>query len=187
MVAARIGSRGWGERLGRLLRLRLLIPILRGRHSPEYTARGVFWGLLVAMTPLVGVQMGIILAIWLVARRLGPRHDFNIVVAMAWTWITNVFTLPPIYYGFLVTGRLLLGHWEAFPDFAAFTAQLDAVLTTDASWLDSLWLIVWRIAETWGLPMLLGCVPWAIISGVLGYRWSLQAMRRFRIRRGSIA
>ena len=186
MVSGRALNRHWGERLSRLLRLRLLIPILRGRHSPDYTARGVFWGLVVAMTPLVGIQMGIVFAIWLVARKLGPRHDFNVVVAIAWTWLTNVFTVPPIYYGFLVTGRLMLGHWDALPDFDQFTAQLHAVLATDAGWFTSLWLIVWRIAEIWGLPMLLGCVPWAILSSVLGYHWSLHAMRRFRIRRGSI-
>ena len=124
--------------MGRLLRLRLMIPILRGRHSPEYTARGVFWGLLAAMTPTVGIQMPIVAAIWLVARRLGPRHNFNLVVALAWTWVTNVFTLPPIYYGFLVTGRLMLGHWDGLPRFETFAGRLDAVLQTDAGWFTSL-------------------------------------------------
>ena len=186
IVGSRASSRGWADRLGRLLRLRLVMPILRGRHSPEYTARGVFWGLLCAMTPTVGVQMPIVAAIWLVARRLGPRHDFNLVVALAWTWLTNVFTLAPVYYAFLITGRLMLGHWDAFPDFDQFAGQLHAVLEIDAGWFTSLWLIVWRIAETWGLPMLLGCVPWAIATAVLGYYWSLRAMRRFRIRRGVI-
>lgn len=180
------GTRSWRERVGRLLRLRLVIPILRGRHAPDYTARGVFWGLLAAMTPTVGIQMPIVAAIWLIARKIDRRHDFNLVVALAWTWVSNVFTLAPIYYAFLVTGRLMLGHWDGLPDFGDFARQLDAVLHVEADWFTSLWLIIWRIVETWGLPMLVGCIPWAIASAVLGYYWSLRAMRRFRIRRGVV-
>jgi uncharacterized protein (DUF2062 family) len=178
-------ARSFGARLGRLVRLRLMIPILRSRHPPEYTARGVFVGLLVALTPTVGAQMLIVAAIWVVAKAMGERWDFNVIVACAWTWTTNVVTVPPVYYVFLVTGRLMLGDFNALPRFDIFHSQLLAVLEAHESWLSSLWHIVWRILDLWGLPMMLGSVPWAIAGAVLGYYWSLRLVRRFRRRRAS--
>ncbi len=79
------------------MRLRLVIPVLRSSATPEYTARGVFVGLLVAMTPTVGIQMAIVAVIWAVVRMVRPAWDFNVVVGMLWTWVTNVFTPPPLY------------------------------------------------------------------------------------------
>ena len=40
------------ERIKRLLRLKLIVPLLRSPHPPEYKARGVAVGLMWAMTPL---------------------------------------------------------------------------------------------------------------------------------------
>ena len=67
-----IQSRPAMQVLRRMLRYRLLVPLLRAKHPPEYTARGVFIGLLVAMTPTVGVQMPICLVTWLVLRIARP-------------------------------------------------------------------------------------------------------------------
>ena len=89
----------------RLCRYRLVIPILRGKNRPVFTARGVLVGLICATTPLVGMQMAMVAGVWGIQRLVAPEWRFNVVVAMGWTWITNVFTLPPIYYLFLVTGR----------------------------------------------------------------------------------
>ncbi|WP_158070167.1 hypothetical protein [Motiliproteus sp. MSK22-1] len=41
--------RNWRENFARLLRLRLIIPLLREKHPPEYIARGL---LLVRKKPL---------------------------------------------------------------------------------------------------------------------------------------
>ncbi len=173
---------GWG-RFQRLLRLRLVIPVLRSPAAANYTARGVFVGLLVAMTPTVGIQMIIVAGIWAVVRVLRPAWDFNVVVGMLWTWLTNVFTLPPIYYLFLLTGEGMLGRWGEAGGYAMFSDRLATLLQTDASFLESLWIYAAGIFQAWGMPMLLGCVPWAIASAFLGYWWSLRLIRRFRQRR----
>jgi uncharacterized protein (DUF2062 family) len=152
---------GW-RRFLRLLRLRLVIPVLRSPAAPDYTARGVLVGLLVAMTPTVGFQMLIVAAIWAMVRLLRPAWDFNVVVGMLWTWLTNIFTLPPIYYMFLLTGEAMLGRRGEAGGYAMFSAQLVKLLRTDASFLESLWIYAVGIFEAWGAPMLLGCVPWAI-------------------------
>ncbi|MDP6832229.1 MAG: DUF2062 domain-containing protein [Alphaproteobacteria bacterium] len=171
------------QRLRRLLRLRLVIPVLRSPAAADYTARGVFVGLLVAMTPTVGFQMAIVAGIWAVVRVVRPAWDFNVVVGMLWTWLTNVFTVPPIYYMFLITGEGMLGRWGEAGGYAMFSERLVGLLQTDASFLDSMWIYAVGIFEAWGAPMLVGCVPWAIGSAFLGYWWSLRLVRRFRQRR----
>jgi len=171
------------RRFWRLMRLRLVIPVLRSSAAPDYTARGVFVGLLVAMTPTVGVQMAIVLGIWAVLRVLRPAWGFNVVVGMLWTWLTNIFTVTPIYYLFLLTGEAMLGRWDEAGGYVMFSEQLEKLLETDASILESLWIYAVSIFEAWGVPMLLGCVPWAIASACLGYWWSLRLIERFRERR----
>ena len=50
----------------RQLYRRLVVPLIRGQHAPEYTARGTMIGLGFAFTPLVGAQMPIVAAIWFI-------------------------------------------------------------------------------------------------------------------------
>jgi uncharacterized protein (DUF2062 family) len=166
-----------------LARYRLVIPVLRGKHSPEYTARGVMLGLLAAMTPTFGMKMLIISALWVLVRAVRPAWDFNLVVALAWTWVNNVFTAAPIYYLLLVTGRLMMGYWDGVAGYQQFQDQLASLLQIEAAWYEAIWLYVWRIFQVWGLPMFVGSIPWATVSGWLGYRWSLRLIREFRVRR----
>jgi uncharacterized protein (DUF2062 family) len=170
-------------RIRRLFRYRLVIPILRAKHPPEYTARGVLVGLLIAMTPTVGVQMVIVFAIWLMIRAVFPTLSFNLVIGMAWTWITNVVTAPPLYYVFLVTGRVMLGQWEPVTGYQAFRSRIVALMTIDANWFEAFWRFLVGIFSEWGVPMFLGSVPWALLTAWLGYRWSVRLIRRFRLRR----
>jgi hypothetical protein len=174
---------GIWNRLYRLLRLRLVIPLLRARHSPGYTARGVAIGMLVAMTPTVGVQMAICAIIWAIIKALRPKWDFNVIVAMAWTWVTNVFTLAPIYYVFLLTGELMMGHWGDAGGYEVFTARLSELLSQDASWYEALWVYAVEIFTAWGVPMFLGSIPWAIATAWLSYRWSLKLSTSVHARR----
>ena len=165
------------------MRLRLIIPVLRSPEAAEYTARGVFIGLLVALTPTVGLQMVIVVVVWAMVRVVRPSWDFNVVIGMIWTWLTNVFTAPPIYYAFLVTGEGMLGRWGETGGYAIFQERLVKLLQTDATFLESLLVYVVGIFEAWGMPMMIGCVPWAIGGAFLGYWWSLRLIHRFQNRR----
>ena len=164
----------------RLLSYRLLVPILRGRRAAQVTARGCAVGLAVAMTPTVGIQMAICAAIWLAVKAVRPSWNFNLIVACGLTWITNVFTLPPIYYGFLVTGRFMLGNGGGMYGFSDFTHDLDQVMAIQPEGLNWLWIYVFEFIDLWGLPMFVGCVPWAIICGWGGYVWSSRFLRSLR-------
>lgn len=174
---------GWMSGLRRLVRLRLVIPVMRAKHPPEYTARGVLVGVAVAMTPTVGVQMPIVAVIWLLARLFRPGLSFNPLLAMAWTWVTNVFTLAPFYYLFLVTGELMRGRFGESATYEAFSAHLALVLGADVTWYQALWVYLIELFRAWGVPMFLGCVPWAIVSAWVGYRWSLRLSHSLVVRR----
>ncbi len=84
------------ERLKRMVRYRLVTPLQRSRHPPDYVARGVSAGLFWAMTPTIGIQMPMVLLHWLMVRKIG-RWDFNLIHAWAWTWVNNVATVLPVY------------------------------------------------------------------------------------------
>ena len=43
--------------LRRLLICKLVAPLTRGQHAPEYVARGAVVGFFIAFTPTFGVQM----------------------------------------------------------------------------------------------------------------------------------
>ncbi|MBF0137247.1 MAG: DUF2062 domain-containing protein [Magnetococcus sp. DMHC-1] len=150
--------------------------MLRSRHPPGYSARAAFVGLFVNFTPTVGFQVPLVVGIWSLARILGQRWHFNLPLACAWTLLTNLATMGPLYYLFLRTGRLMLGQTEATHGFASFVAQLNTTSPTDLGWLDSM-LFYWHlVVDTFGLPLLIGSLPWALLTAILGYVWTMRFM-----------
>lgn len=167
-------------RFSQLVHDKLIDPLHRSKHPAEYTARGVFFGLLIALTPTVGIQMPIVFGIWLLVRRARPNWDFSLVVALAWTWVTNVFTAPLLYYWYIVSGRILLGHWGDLQGYEVFERRLARTMPTDAGWLETAWLYVVNLFEIFGVAMFVGCLPWMIIGSWAGYVWSLGLLKKFR-------
>lgn len=167
----------WWRQTLRLIRLRLVIPVLRSHHPPEHSARGVMIGLMWAMTPLVGIQMMAVLGTWFVASRLFSWH-FSLVLGLAWTWITNAFTILPFYYAYYVTGQLMLGHWDDVTGFESFVALWEGTFGADLGFWAALYAYVVDIVAGWGLPLVVGSIPWVVVSGVLGYWLSLRISRR---------
>jgi len=134
-------------------------------------------GLMWAMTPLVGIQMMLVLATWFVASRLFSWH-FSLVLGLAWTWITNAFTILPFYYAYYVTGQLMLGHWDDVTGFESFVALWEGTFAANLGFWSALYAYVADIVAGWGLPLVVGSVPWVVLSGVLGYWLSLRVSRR---------
>ena len=102
------------RRFGRLLYLKLIVPLKRSKHPVSYTARGVLVGMMWAMTPLVGIQMTTVWFTWITAKFLF-KWDFSLPVALAWTWVTNVFTMFPIYSFSRRSIRWEVLRWRAMP------------------------------------------------------------------------
>ena len=168
-------------RLTRLLRYRLVIPIARGRHDGVPTARGTAIGLAFGLTPTVGIQMPMILVFWTVVKWIAPRWRFNLIVALAWTWITNVVTAPAYYYLCLITGRLMMGEGAGLR-FQEFRARIDGVLSQDAGVFQSFWIYTVEIFGALGLPLFLGCVPWVVVGTWAGYVLTLKLIAKLHTR-----
>ncbi len=107
------------------LEIILIKPILRARHPPDYTARGVAVGLFVAFTPTIGIQIPIIFALWAIAKVVNRNLAFNPVLALAWTVFTSVFTIAPLYYVFVQTGRFMLGRWLNIRNYEAYLSRFE--------------------------------------------------------------
>lgn len=172
----------WHGRLRRLLRYRLHIPLKRSRHSPQHTARGVMVGVVWAMTPIFGLQMAAVLLTWLAARSLF-RWDFSLANGLAWTWVTNVFTLLPAFYVFYVTGQVMMGRFENLGGEATFDKLSRILHDPDRNGIDAVFDWVSVIASDWGLPLCIGWIPWAALSGWIAYRISLKFVIAYRERR----
>jgi uncharacterized protein len=163
----------------RAIRYRLIIPLFRSPHPPEYTARGIAVGVFWGFTPLVGAQSLIIAGLWLAARRL--RWEFSLLQGLAWSWVSNVFTMLPLYYLFYLTGMLLLGDAQEAAGYHAFLTlwQRASEGEPEPHFLRQV-VLSFRVL---GVPALLGCLPWAIGGGWIAYAWSLRiATRRQRKR-----
>lgn len=165
-------------RLRRSARFRLLIPIVRSSHPPEYTARGVAIGVFWGVTPFLGAQTLLMIATWHLMRRVFHR-DASLLQALAWSWINNPFTIVPMYYAFYVTGLWLAGRSAPAGSYAAFTAMWEE--SSRHAVIDRAGLL----AEGLGVAVLVGCVPYALLGSWMAYRWSLHVVRarRERIRR----
>jgi uncharacterized protein (DUF2062 family) len=189
-VPVKTDIRNCFNRLKRTARYRLVTPLQRSRHPPGYVARGVAIGLFWAMTPTIGIQMPMVLLHWLMVRKV-DRWDFNLIHAWAWTWVTNFATMFPVYYTFYITGQLIFGNWDDLTGYRGFLELWDTsagATTTRASpdgMLEQVWysiagLFDWAsnyfviVVKHWGLPMLIGCVPYAIFSAWIGYVWSMR-------------
>jgi len=169
------------ERFKRASRFRLVIPLKRSVHSPEHIARGVAVGMAWALTPTVGIQMGFCFATWVIARRLF-KWDFHLLVSLAWTWMTNFITLLPSYYLFFLTGQLLLGRFDDLSGYDEFILSYEkhvAAAGLEGYW-EGLWVSAVLLFKGWGVPMLIGCLPWSALGGWAGYVWSLKFIKRYR-------
>jgi uncharacterized protein (DUF2062 family) len=121
-------------------------------------ASGVFWGL----TPTVGLQTIEILATWGFLKHV-VRKDSSLVQAMLWVWVNNPLTMVPLYYAFYVTGLSLTGRRGVAVDYQSFTV-------TGLS-LDNV-----------GVPLLIGCLPYATVGSALAYFWAIGVVTRRRVR-----
>jgi uncharacterized protein (DUF2062 family) len=142
----------------RWIRYRLIVPVFRSPHSAAHTARGVANGVFWGLTPTVGLQTIEILATWLLLKRV-LRKDSSLVQAMVWVWVNNPLTVVPMYYAFYVTGLWLTGRRGLAVDYSSFT--ISGLSITNV-----------------GVPLLLGCVPYAVTGAVLSYFWATRVVRR---------
>lgn len=132
-------------------------------HLNRRSAKGAFGlGLFFAFWP-VPFQMVFSAAAAMIFR-------VNLPLSIATVWITNPFTMPPIFYGAYLVGSTVLGT-----KMTPFHFELS-------------WDWVMLSLHTFGPAFLLGCLICSVLGGCIGYfgldgiwRWSVN--RAWRARR----
>ncbi len=160
------------EKTSTLIHKQLFLPIIRSKAAPEVKARGVAVGMAWAMTPLVGIQMGLVGITWVIAKKF--KWSFSLPLALAWTWITNVFTLVPVYYVFYVCGQFMRGNWIDITGYEAVSRLIEAVFISDAPFIQQMKDFLRLFFQDWGVSMFLGCIPFVITGYYYGYKLTLK-------------
>lgn len=173
----------WYTKLKRGIHFRLIVPLKRSTQDPVILARGVLVGMAWAMTPLVGIQMTTVLVTWVIAKKLFS-WSFSLPIALAFTWVTNVFTMVPIYYVFYVTGKIMMGDFSNITGWDSVKEMTQNTFFGDYSTYESILLFCRMLLQDWGLAMAVGCLPWAFVMGWISYRWSLKFLISWRARHG---
>ncbi|MDZ4737430.1 MAG: DUF2062 domain-containing protein [Rhodospirillaceae bacterium] len=162
-----------------MLRYRFLVPLKRTPHPPEWAARatavGLFWGL----SPTVGIQVLAVFLVWIVARRMF-RWDFGLLIAIVWTSVSNVLTAIPLFYSYFITGRLLLGQWDGLPGYRTFSVRWYEAASPELNWFEQLEEWFRLVVVEWGVTMLVGSAPFAILGAWIGYRLTYRFIVRYR-------
>lgn len=163
----------WMQKLVRLIKYRLVVPMWRSPYPPEYKARGVAIGFMWSMTPLVGIQMWLVFMTWAVAKKIF-RWRFSLPLALAWTWVTNVFTMVPIYYIFYATGQIMRGRWDHIGAYGRLKEIIADTFAADYTMLEQWGLFFKLLLKDWGVSMAVGCLPWAVAAYICGYYLTLK-------------
>jgi len=102
--------------------------IKKSKVPPEYLfpnrkmiSKGVFIGIFIAFIPMP-MQMALVLAVM-------PFTKFNVPIALAMCWLSNPFTMPPMYYMEYLTGSFILGTQVAPVEMTLdwFSANIDDI------------------------------------------------------------
>ena len=155
---------------------RFLNWLIRLRGSPQAIARGVAIGMIVAFTPTIGFQTLIALG---VATFLNANRPVSIVP----TWLTNPFTIPPVYAFTYYLGSFF---WPG-PEPATVTRAMRAA-TKDLESLDFLALraqlgVFLDLGTDVFIAMWIGGLIVGAIAAAIAYPLTLRTVVRLRERR----
>lgn len=159
----------------------MALKILHADDTPHAIALGAAIATFVAFLPLIGFQTAIAITIAALFRA-------NKVVCVPFVWITNVFTLWPIYYGCYLLGRLILPAGS--PEDAEKVSHLVELAKTGSMFEKSYWLELMTLLAGLGIELWVGCAVvgaslglaayFLVRSGVVSYR---ERRRRRMLRR----
>ena len=136
-----------------------LAKIKRLKGTPSSVASGIACGVAVSFTPFVGAHFVLAMSSAWVLRG-------NIVAAALGTAFGNPWTFPFIWLSVLYTGKIILNEgYEGIADVnfvKVFSKAFDALVNLD---FGVFWADVWPILH----PMIIGCIPYVLISWWLSY------------------
>ena len=104
-------------------------------------AQALFWGIWIAMLPIVGIQMIVVFLLALIVRA-------NLPLIVALQWISNPLTMAPIYFADYEIGLLIL---ELF----GVDYGRNKLLTAEFDWAGMEFADLWELVDTFP-PMMVG-------------------------------
>lgn len=139
----------------------LMRAILSLEDSPHSIAKGTAIGMFLGLTPTVGIQMGLVMLVSLFVR-------FNRKAALITVYISNPFTMIPMYWANYKVGTLFFGETVSREDF-------EELLTYRGfdEWLQAIHAVFVEV----GMPLLFGSLIVATVGGLVTYpliRWLLR-------------
>ena len=114
--------------------------------------QALFWGIWIAMLPIVGIQMIVVFFLALIVRA-------NLPLIVALQWISNPLTMAPIYFADYEIGLLIL---ELF----GVDYGRNKLLTAEFDWSGMEFADLWELVDTFP-PMMAGGSVVGISLGVL--------------------
>ncbi len=144
-------------------------PLLSSRNSPHFDALGVSLGLVIGFLIPVGGQLACLGLL-----RFAMR--FNVVVAAAFTLVSNPFNMIPLYYGYYLLGSLVIGQPEQKLDFTSFEAIMNPIMNADYFW-ESLEAFM-NLSQAFLLRWLVAAVILSVVFGFSGYIVAYRIQKR---------
>ncbi|MFH0880553.1 MAG: DUF2062 domain-containing protein [Lentisphaerota bacterium] len=150
--------------------------IMRQRGTPEAVARGVGIGTFVSMSPFFGIHMLIAFAIaWI--------FKANRTAAIIMTWVTNVFTVVPIFaFTYSIGERFvppqLRGHIGKLKNFLHHDSSLQQLFD-----LPGHFHAIMKFGAEIMLPLTIGGILVGGVAGLISYQITLVGVRRYKIKK----
>ncbi len=143
----------------------LLRQILALDDTDHSKALGVAIGMFIGMTPTVGIQMAMVLVTAVLTSRL---FYFNRVAALLTVYISNPFTMLPLYWM-----NYKIGTWFV----AGNVTREEFAQALEYNGLAEWWDAILKLFVTIGTPLIVGSMIVATVLGVASYplmRWLLK-------------
>jgi uncharacterized protein (DUF2062 family) len=112
----------------------------------------LFWGVIISLSPLVGIQMLIAFFVAFLSRA-------NLPLMVAIQWISNPFTMGPIYYADYKIGRILL-------ELTGFKTSNNKLLSKSYDWSNFEFKDLLKLLDTFP-PMFVGGAVLGVFFGVI--------------------
>ncbi len=148
--------------------------VLHTDDSPHVIALGTAIAVLIAFLPLVGFQTAIAVGIAALFRA-------NKAVCIPIVWITNPFTMWPIYYGCFELGRFVLPASSSTGQEGL--QRLIEFTKTGNIFHVEYWTELFRLFMGVGAELWVGCMIVGVVGGIMSYFLARSGVVAYRERR----
>lgn len=147
----------------------LLRYVLSLDDTAHHIALGTTMGMFIGLTPTVGIQMAIVIAVYYICL---PFFRFNCKAAIVTVYISNPLTMVPLYWFDYRVGQLVFGGDDITTD------RIREIVTYEgfAEW----WRAIVTLFVDLGLPMFAGSLIVGSVGAAATYPTMRYLLRLFR-------